>query len=157
MRGVGVESTVAADSCSLCSGQWAKQVGDLLSLGCLLPSHKKGSSSYFFLGVRYSQADQWEALLGLHVQSQTNEWTVRRSIKRIIAHQDYNPLTYDNDIALMELSQEVVLNQNIWPICLPSSTHDFPAGQEAWITGWGATREGGENGKGFICFEMSVN
>ncbi|XP_008316134.1 suppressor of tumorigenicity 14 protein homolog [Cynoglossus semilaevis] len=92
---------------------------------------------------KYSQADQWEALLGLHVQSQTNEWTVRRSIKRIIAHQDYNPLTYDNDIALMELSQEVVLNQNIWPICLPSSTHDFPAGQEAWITGWGATREGG--------------
>ncbi|KAI3357911.1 hypothetical protein L3Q82_016294 [Scortum barcoo] len=92
---------------------------------------------------KYSQADQWEALLGLHVQSQTNEWTVRRNVRRIIAHQDYNPLTYDNDIALMELDATVTLNQNIWPICLPSPTHDFPAGQEAWITGWGATREGG--------------
>ncbi|XP_076598173.1 suppressor of tumorigenicity 14 protein homolog [Chaetodon auriga] len=92
---------------------------------------------------RYSQADQWEALLGLHVQSQTNEWTVRRNVRRIIAHRDYNPLTYDNDIALMELDANVTLNQNIWPICLPSPTYDFPAGLEAWITGWGATREGG--------------
>lgn len=65
-------------------------------------------------------------------------------MKRIIAHRDYNPMTYDNDIALMELDTNVTLNQNIWPICLPSPTYDFPAGQEAWITGWGATREGGE-------------
>ncbi|XP_041801639.1 suppressor of tumorigenicity 14 protein homolog [Chelmon rostratus] len=92
---------------------------------------------------KYSQADQWEALLGLHVQSQTNEWTVRRNVRRIVAHPDYNPLTYDNDIALMELDANVTLNQNIWPICLPSPTYDFPAGLEAWITGWGATREGG--------------
>ncbi|KAK2898169.1 ST14 transmembrane serine protease matriptase b isoform X1 [Channa argus] len=93
--------------------------------------------------VRYSQADQWEALLGLHTQGQTNEWTVRRNIRRIIPHQDYNPSTYDHDIALMELDTEITLNQYIWPICLPSSTYDFPAGKEAWITGWGATREEG--------------
>uniref|UniRef100_A0A8C4DW44 Suppression of tumorigenicity 14b n=1 Tax=Dicentrarchus labrax TaxID=13489 RepID=A0A8C4DW44_DICLA len=88
---------------------------------------------------KYSQADQWEALLGLHVQSQTNEWTVRRNVRRIIAHQNYNSLTYDNDIALMELDTNVTLNQNIWPICLPSPTYDFPAGQVAWITGFAAT------------------
>ncbi|XP_075932485.1 suppressor of tumorigenicity 14 protein homolog [Anarhichas minor] len=92
---------------------------------------------------KYSQADQWEVLLGLNVQSQTNEWTVRRNVKRIVAHPDYNPFTYDNDIAVMELNADVTLNQNIWPICLPSATYDFPAGREAWITGWGATREGG--------------
>ncbi|XP_028265434.1 suppressor of tumorigenicity 14 protein homolog [Parambassis ranga] len=92
---------------------------------------------------RYSQADQWEALLGLYEQSQTNEWTVKRKVKQIIAHSGYNYLTYDNDIALMELDTAVKLNQNIWPICLPSPTYDFPAGQEAWITGWGAIREGG--------------
>ncbi|KAK9514688.1 hypothetical protein VZT92_025384 [Zoarces viviparus] len=93
---------------------------------------------------KYSQADQWEVLLGLNVQSQTNEWTVRRNVKRIVAHPDYNPFTYDNDIAVMELNADVTLNQNIWPICLPSATYDFPAGREAWITGWGATREGGQ-------------
>ncbi|XP_059189470.1 ST14 transmembrane serine protease matriptase b [Centropristis striata] len=92
---------------------------------------------------KYSHADQWEALLGLHVQSQTSEWTVRRNVRRIIAHTDYNSFTYNNDIALMELDSNVTLNQNIWPICLPSATYDFPAGKEAWITGWGATIEGG--------------
>lgn len=72
-------------------------------------------------------------------------------MRRIIAHHGYNPLTYDNDIALMELDANVTLNQNIWPICLPSPTYDFPAGREAWITGWGATREGGELTQS-VCF-----
>lgn len=97
-----------------------------------------------WLPCRFSQADQWEALLGLLVQSQTNEWTVRRKVRRIIAHPRYDRRSYDNDIALMELDANVTLNQNIWPICLPSPTYDFPPGREAWITGWGAVREGGE-------------
>lgn len=92
---------------------------------------------------KYSQADQWEALLGLHVQSQTNEWTVRRNVKRIISHGNYNTVTFDNDIALMELDGDVALNQNIYPICLPSASYQVPAGQEAWISGWGVTSEGG--------------
>ncbi|CAL8324557.1 unnamed protein product [Merluccius merluccius] len=90
-----------------------------------------------------TKVDLWEALLGLHIQNQENEWTVRRNLKRIISHPDYNPLTYDHDMALMELEEPVSLNQNIWPICLPSPSHQFPAGESAWITGWGATREGG--------------
>lgn len=93
--------------------------------------------------TKNSQADQWEALLGLHVQSRTNEWTVSRKVRRIVAHAAYDPLTYDHDVALMELDADVTLNQNVWPICLPPHTHRFPPGQEAWITGWGATREGG--------------
>ncbi|XP_061841495.2 suppressor of tumorigenicity 14 protein-like [Nerophis lumbriciformis] len=93
--------------------------------------------------IRYSQADQWEALLGQHTQSSAKEWTARRKVRRIVAHRDYDPLTFHNDVALMELDSDVPLNQHIWPICLPSPTHRFPAGRQAWITGWGATREGG--------------
>ncbi|XP_039878647.1 suppressor of tumorigenicity 14 protein homolog [Simochromis diagramma] len=92
---------------------------------------------------KFSQANQWEALLGLHEQSQTSKWTMKRGVKRIIVHPGYDSETYDNDITLMELDNSVTLNQNIWPICLPSPAHDFPVGEEAWITGWGATREGG--------------
>uniref|UniRef100_H3CA45 ST14 transmembrane serine protease matriptase b n=1 Tax=Tetraodon nigroviridis TaxID=99883 RepID=H3CA45_TETNG len=91
----------------------------------------------------YSQPEQWEVLLGLHEQGQTSKWTVKRSVKQIIPHHRYDPVTYDNDIALMELDANVTLNQNIYPICLPSPTYYFPVGSEAWITGWGATREGG--------------
>uniref|UniRef100_A0A667XES8 Peptidase S1 domain-containing protein n=1 Tax=Myripristis murdjan TaxID=586833 RepID=A0A667XES8_9TELE len=76
-------------------------------------------------------------------EDQTSQWTVRKNVKRIIAHAAYNADTYNNDIALMELDGAVTLNQKIWPICLPTPTHAFPVGQVAWITGWGATREGG--------------
>lgn len=93
---------------------------------------------------RYSQAEQWEVFLGLHMQSQTSQSPVKRNVKQIITHHDYNPTTDNNDIALMELDADVALTQNIWPICLPSPTYHFPIGCEAWITGWGATIEGGE-------------
>nr|XP_046172952.1 ST14 transmembrane serine protease matriptase b [Oncorhynchus gorbuscha] len=93
--------------------------------------------------VKYSQPQQWEAYLGLHVQSQTNKWTLKKNLKQIIQHPGYHAQTYDNDIALMELDSPVTLNQNIWPICLPTARHYFPAGKPVWITGWGTTREGG--------------
>uniref|UniRef100_A0A668USH9 Suppression of tumorigenicity 14b n=1 Tax=Oreochromis aureus TaxID=47969 RepID=A0A668USH9_OREAU len=91
---------------------------------------------------KLSQADKWEAFLGLQVQNQTNEWTVKRGVKQIIAHRYYNSYTEDSDIALMELDTRVSLTQHIRPICLPSSTYYFPSGQEAWITGWGTTLQG---------------
>ncbi|XP_077438698.1 suppressor of tumorigenicity 14 protein homolog [Vanacampus margaritifer] len=95
---------------------------------------------------RHSQADQWEAVLGQHVLNRANEWTVRRRVMRIVVHRDFKHLTLHNDVALMELDSDVPLNQHIWPICLPSPAYQFPAGQEAWITGWGASREGGVAG-----------
>ncbi|CAL8260356.1 unnamed protein product [Gadus morhua 'NCC'] len=93
--------------------------------------------------TRFSRVDLWEAMLGLHIQGHDSEWTVRRHLKRIIPHPSFDPKTYANDLALMELQKPVALNQNIWPICLPSPAHQFHAGESAWITGWGTTREGG--------------
>lgn len=98
---------------------------------------------YNSVTYRITSADKWDVLLGLHSQGSTNEWTVHRKVKRILAHSQYDPMTYDSDLALMELNEDVVLNQNVWPICLPASTHLFTPGTQAWITGWGATREGG--------------
>ncbi|TSR87285.1 Amyloid-like protein 2 [Bagarius yarrelli] len=84
----------------------------------------------------------WQVYLGLHTQKQL-ERAQKRYLTRIIAHPYYNEYTYDYDIALMELDKPVTFSDTIRPICLPTSSYVFPVGKSVWITGWGATREGG--------------
>uniref|UniRef100_A0A8C5H4T1 Peptidase S1 domain-containing protein n=1 Tax=Gouania willdenowi TaxID=441366 RepID=A0A8C5H4T1_GOUWI len=91
----------------------------------------------------YSQPGTWEAYLGLHKQSETASPVLKRNLKKVIPHPNYNSFTYDNDIALMELNSPVTYSDYIQPVCLPAAQHSFPVGNMVWITGWGATREGG--------------
>ncbi|XP_031142871.1 ST14 transmembrane serine protease matriptase a isoform X2 [Sander lucioperca] len=93
--------------------------------------------------TRYSQPGTWEVYLGLHNQQTVGSAVVKRNLKQIIPHPNYNHYTFDNDIALMELDSPVTYSDYIKPICLPAPQHDFPVGSTVWITGWGATREGG--------------
>ncbi|XP_026143823.1 ST14 transmembrane serine protease matriptase a isoform X2 [Carassius auratus] len=92
--------------------------------------------------TKYGQPGTWEAYLGLHKQKDKQQAT-KRFLKQIIPHPYYNHYTYDNDIALMELDSPVTYGATIRPICLPTATDVFPAGETVTITGWGATREGG--------------
>uniref|UniRef100_A0A3Q3QH61 Suppressor of tumorigenicity 14 protein homolog n=1 Tax=Monopterus albus TaxID=43700 RepID=A0A3Q3QH61_MONAL len=93
--------------------------------------------------IKYSQPGTWVAYLGLHTQNKLGSNVVKKNLKQVIPHPNYNSYTFDNDIALMELDSPVTYSNYIKPICLPSPQHDFPAGSNVWITGWGATREGG--------------
>ncbi|XP_061136066.1 ST14 transmembrane serine protease matriptase a [Syngnathus typhle] len=93
--------------------------------------------------TRFSQPGTWEAYMGLHTQRDIGTSVVKRNLKRIIPHPNYNDYTFDNDIALMELDAPVTYSDYIEPVCLPSAQHQFPVGEVVWITGWGATREGG--------------
>lgn len=98
--------------------------------------------------TRFSQPGTWEAFLGLHTQGKIGSAVVKRNLKQIIPHPNYNSHTFDNDIALMELDSPVTYSDYIRPICLPAPQHDFPSGNTVWITGWGATREGGSAASG---------
>ncbi|XP_058502999.1 suppressor of tumorigenicity 14 protein homolog isoform X2 [Solea solea] len=91
-------------------------------------------------------ASNWQTYSGMQNQySQEN--VQRRSLKRIISHPDYNQMTFDYDIALLELSEPLQFTNTIQPICLPASSHVFPAGMACWVTGWGALREGGQKAR----------
>lgn len=93
--------------------------------------------------TRYSQPSTWEAYLGLHTQKKLGSQVVKKNVKQVISHPNYNDYTFDNDVALMELDSPVTYSDYIRPICLPAAQHNFPTGSTVWITGWGATREGG--------------
>ncbi|XP_068180738.1 suppressor of tumorigenicity 14 protein homolog isoform X2 [Antennarius striatus] len=88
-------------------------------------------------------ASNWQTYSGMQDQYKP-DGVEQRAVKRIIPHPDYNQMTFDYDIALLELNKPLEFTNTIQPICLPSSSHIFPAGMSCWVTGWGALREGGQ-------------
>lgn len=87
--------------------------------------------------------NSWQTYSGMQNQYKYDD-VERRLLKRIVSHPNYNTMTFDYDIALLELSEPLKFSNTIQPICLPSSSHVFPAGMSCWVTGWGALREGGQ-------------
>ncbi|XP_016374771.1 trypsin-like [Sinocyclocheilus rhinocerous] len=64
--------------------------------------------------------------------------------EKIIYHSRYRPKGLDNDIALMKLVHPLSFNGFVEPICLPNFGEEFEDGKMCWISGWGATDDGGE-------------
>jgi len=70
-------------------------------------------------------------------------------VKRKVVNEKYNPATYQNDIALLELSQEVTYKQHIIPVCLPEKGENS-TGTMASVTGWGRTQYGVPTSPGIL-------
>ncbi|XP_070509162.1 ovochymase-like [Chironomus tepperi] len=74
--------------------------------------------------------------LGMLQSSSTNEFVRIYGVAKEFCHPNYKPITYNSDIALLELNETVQFNYYIYPICLPTKQHDDP---EAILTGFGRT------------------
>lgn len=68
--------------------------------------------------------------------------SVTRNVKRVIVNRDYDPATFANDLALLELESPIVFDSHIVPICMPADNADF-TGQMATVTGWGRLKYNG--------------
>ena len=55
----------------------------------------------------------------------------------------FDAISFENDLALLELSDPVQYEVNVLPACLPGEAEDLLVGQRGWVTGWGITRVGG--------------
>ncbi|UXI15331.1 Carboxypeptidase A2 precursor [Sarcoptes scabiei] len=67
---------------------------------------------------------------------------VVKTVRRMIIHRDFDPDTFDNDIALLELDSPFEMQPHIVPICLPNESDDY-RGQFAFVAGWGKLSYGG--------------
>ncbi|XP_072301353.1 transmembrane protease serine 3 [Eucyclogobius newberryi] len=66
------------------------------------------------------------------------------AVERIIYHARYKD-KLDHDVALMKLHTHLVFNGSVEPICLPNHGQVYKEGTMCWISGWGATDNGGES------------
>ncbi|XP_061244476.1 serine protease 56 [Bos javanicus] len=64
-------------------------------------------------------------------------------VNRIVAHPKFNPRTFHNDLALVQLWTPVSPTGAARPVCLPQEPQEPPAGTPCAIAGWGALFEDG--------------
>lgn len=56
-------------------------------------------------------------------------------VKKVHHPGSYDPESFDNDIAILELKKDFVLNDIIQPVCLPDK--QYPPGEDCFVSGWG--------------------
>ncbi|GAB0098484.1 venom protease [Sergentomyia squamirostris] len=74
-------------------------------------------------------------------------------VSEIREHPDYDPTTYESDIAIVKLKRPTLFNTYIWPICMPPIGETWE-GYSAVVTGWGTQFFGGPQSD--VLMEVSV-
>ncbi|NXM35076.1 CFAI factor, partial [Oxyruncus cristatus] len=91
--------------------------------------------------VRANRVHLYRVWVGMLHAILYNKGTHTLGLKRLIIHENYNASTYENDIALLELSgsgnRECSLDHNSIPACIPWSEYMFKTGDRCKISGWG--------------------
>ncbi|XP_051822630.1 transmembrane protease serine 11F-like [Antechinus flavipes] len=67
----------------------------------------------------------------------------RQNVDTIIVHEKYNNITHENDIALMQLAENVEFSNEIQRVCLPESYIKLPPHTSVFVTGFGSVVDDG--------------
>uniref|UniRef100_A0A8C3IXW3 Ovochymase-1 n=1 Tax=Chrysemys picta bellii TaxID=8478 RepID=A0A8C3IXW3_CHRPI len=83
----------------------------------------------------------WTVIVGDHDRILKESTEQVRRVKTIVVHPDFDTVSYDSDIALIQLDVPLEYNTVVRPICLPNSTQPLPSSVLCTMTGWGSTQE----------------
>nr|XP_025039237.1 acrosin-like [Pelodiscus sinensis] len=89
--------------------------------------------------------DQWRIVTGISELSHFSDLVQIRSVHRAVLHQEYNPHTKTNDIALIQLDRPVAFDDLTQPACLPSTRMAVTTFSPCYISGWGTTTHNNED------------
>jgi secreted trypsin-like serine protease len=64
------------------------------------------------------------------------------SVDVIKSHESYNSRTYENDISLVKLTEDIVFSEDVRPVCAPDPANDYVY-YKSQCSGWGSLSSGG--------------
>ncbi|XP_052896951.1 mucin-5AC [Anopheles moucheti] len=65
-----------------------------------------------------------------------------RRVQIVASHPQFDPRTFEYDLALLRFYEPVIFQPNIIPVCVPENDENF-IGRTAFVTGWGRLYEDG--------------
>ncbi|XP_044726943.1 brachyurin-like [Chrysoperla carnea] len=92
-----------------------------------------------------SGAYGFELVLGAHTIGAPEAGSITVTSSKAKVHPNYDPYNIENDIAIIELDEEVPLNEqiNIVPLPKRSDASNQFAGEQGTLSGWGKTSDSG--------------
>ncbi|KAM8835511.1 transmembrane protease serine 2-like [Synchiropus picturatus] len=126
-------------------GAWPWQVslqvrGQHICGGSIIAPYWIVSAAHCF--QTYSSPHDWTVKYG-EISQSVMDFTIGKSVYKIINHEKYDPDSNDNDITLLKLRSPLTFTDNVRPVCLPNFGADLSPERQAWITGWGALYSSG--------------
>uniref|UniRef100_A0A1A9VEE8 Peptidase S1 domain-containing protein n=1 Tax=Glossina austeni TaxID=7395 RepID=A0A1A9VEE8_GLOAU len=77
-----------------------------------------------------------------HSRRNSSAHVIDRKVSQVFIHEKYSTRNFDNDIGVLRLDEPIIMSDMLRPVCMPEENRGYEH-EEAIITGWGATREGG--------------
>ncbi|NXL89806.1 FA10 factor, partial [Alectura lathami] len=78
-------------------------------------------NEYFILSAAHciNSSREFQVLVGVVERDKYEPNTAVHEVEKVISHEEYDPKTYDSDIALIKLREPIKFSEDVIPACLP--------------------------------------